>query len=240
MGIQYILQSRNGALSDERTGSCLFYEKTYVLRCRFRIPLRFYNILLRRLSYYIKKGRFFMEKIKQNLGISPLNAKRICVLGMLTALTCVLGMYCTVRIGAGIKISFKFISVFFTSVLFGPLWGGAVCAASDIISYAVNPVAAFMPTITFSEFLYGFTDGLFYHNVTGGRKSMIWRIILCVVLQMIFINIFLTSYFLIPVMGLNYSAMIMMRIPAAAVNCLIRIFTLIFISRYISQKGMTI
>lgn len=179
-----------------------------------------------------------MEKIKKNLGIFSLDARKICLLGMLTALTAVMGMYCTVRVGAGIKISFKFISVFLTSSLFGPIWGGIVCVISDIISYAVNPVAAFMPTITFAEFLYGFTDGIFYYNAKADGKNMIWRIILCVTLEILFINIMLTSYFLIPVMGLDYLSMIMLRLPAAGVNYIIRISVLILMSKYFPLKKL--
>ena len=77
-----------------------------------------------------------MEKMKKLLGVYKLNARKICMLGMLTALTAVLGMYCTIRIGAGIKISFKFVSVFMVASMFGPVWGGVACVISDILAFS--------------------------------------------------------------------------------------------------------
>lgn len=168
-----------------------------------------------------------MEKFKKILGMHRLSVKELCILGMLTALTAVIGMYCTLRIGTGIKISFKFVSVFVLSSMFGPLWGGISCVISDILSYAVNPVAAFLPLITFSEFLYGFSDGLFYYK----KKLSLTRIILCTSVEIIFINLILTSYFLIPVMGLSYAKMIIMRLPSAIITYIIRIALLIPLSR---------
>lgn len=176
-----------------------------------------------------------MEKIKNVFGIYRPNVKKLCVIGMLTALTAALGMYCTIRVGAGIKISFKFVSVYLLASVFGPVWGGLSCVISDILSYAVNPVAAFMPLITFSEFLYGFTDGLFYYGKTDFDKERVIRIILCVTIEIIFINIFLTSYFLIPVMGMGYKELIIMRIPAALINYAVRIGLLIPLSAAVSK-----
>ena len=164
-----------------------------------------------------------MEKFKKILGIYRPDVRKLALIGMLTALTAVIGMYCTLRIGTGIKISFKFISVYVLSSMFGPLWGGLSCVFSDIISYAVNPVAAFLPMITFCEFLYGFTDGLFYYN----KKVSIPKIIICSFFEIIFINIILTSYFLIPVMGLSYIDMIILRLPSALLTLIIRIALLI-------------
>lgn len=178
-----------------------------------------------------KEGRFFMEKFKKVLGIYRPDIRKLALIGMLTALTAVIGMYCTLRIGTGIKISFKFISVFVLSSMFGPLWGGISCVISDILSYAVNPVAGFLPMITFSEFLYGFADGLFYYN----KKISASKIIICSLVEIIFINIILTSYFLIPVMGLPYLDMIILRLPSALITLAIRIALLIPLNLTLSK-----
>jgi len=172
-----------------------------------------------------------MEKLKRIFGIYRPDVRKLCLIGMLTALTAVIGMYCTLRIGTGIKISFKFVSVYILSAMFGPLWGGLSCVVSDILSYAVNPVAAFLPMITFSEFLYGFTDGIFYY----GKKYSILRIILCSFFEIVVINLLLTSYFLIPVMGLPYTEMIVMRLPSAVITLIIRIALLIPLGATLSK-----
>lgn len=172
------------------------------------------------------------------MGLYRPDIKQMCVIGMLIALTVVLGMYCTIRIGAGIKISLKFVSVYILSAFFGPFWGGISCVVSDILAYFVNPVAAFLPQITFSEFLYGFTDGIFYYRRKGFGKNMILRIILCVMIETVFINIFLTSYFLTSVMGLGYKELILMRLPAAFLTMAMKICLLIPLSATVSKMDM--
>lgn len=182
-----------------------------------------------------------MEKIKNlkiKMGLYRPDIKQMCVIGMLIALTVVLGMYCTIRIGTGIKISLKFVSVYILSAFFGPVWGGISCVISDILAYFVNPVAAFLPQITFSEFLYGFTDGIFYYRRKTFGKNMILRIILCVMIETVFINIFLTSYFLTSVMGLGYKELILMRLPAALLTLAVKICLLIPLSATASKMDM--
>ena len=59
--------------------------------------------------------------------------KKLCTVSMLIAVSVVLGAYLTVRIGGGIKITFKFVTVFMSAYLFGPIVGGLVGLLSDII-----------------------------------------------------------------------------------------------------------
>ena len=172
---------------------------------------------------------FFM--IKQFFGIRKLSVRELCTLGMLLALTTILAVFLTVRIGEGIKIPTKFLSISVASMLFGPLYGGLIGALADILTYAVNPVAYFMPQITFVEFLYGFTYGLFLRNLSNSAKGYI-SVVSCVLFQIVFIHILLTSYFLMPVMQLSYPAMLAMRLPAAAVNCALQIIGVCFVVKY--------
>ena len=166
-----------------------------------------------------------------------LNAKDICVLALLIALSVLLAVYGTVRIGAGIKISLKFISVFITAALFGPLWGGAVAALSDVIAFMINPVGGmFLPQITMVEFLYGFTYGLVFYNMGSwhGFKTML-KIVLCVIFQIGLLNLCLTSYFLMPLMKMEFKALVVMRSVSALINMASQLVILAFISKYISS-----
>ena len=166
-----------------------------------------------------------------------LNAKDICVLALLIALSVLLAVYGTVRIGAGIKISLKFIAVFITAALFGPLWGGAVAALSDVIAFMINPVGGmFLPQITMVEFLYGFTYGLVFYNMGSwhGFKTML-KIVLCVIFQIGLLNLCLTSYFLMPLMKMEFKALVVMRSVSALINMASQLVILAFISKYISS-----
>lgn len=124
-----------------------------------------------------------------------LSVRKLCTLGLLTAITVILAIFCTLRIGDTIKIPFKFISVFLTSAIFGPWWGGTVAALGDILNTLIVPVGAFNPFITCVEFLYGFIFGIFFYRHSQKGKGYLLRTVLCVII-MFLIDIFITSFIL--------------------------------------------
>ena len=162
--------------------------------------------------------------------------KDLCALALLIAITVLLGIY-SLRFGSAIKISFKFISVFITAAIFGPFWGGAVGAIADIVAFIVNPVGgAFLPQITMVEFLYGFTYGLFFFNLSSwnGFKTM-FRVIVCVIMQITFLNLWLTTHLLVPIMNMNFDALLVMRAVSGVINMAIQLVTISVMTKYISS-----
>lgn len=61
---------------------------------------------------------------------------------------------------AGIKIDFSGIFTVFPAFLFGPLYGGAVCAAADLLAAVIKPNGAYIPWLTVTAFASGFLCGL--------------------------------------------------------------------------------
>jgi len=169
-------------------------------------------------------------------------AHQLCTLAMLIALAVVLGIYGTFRIGMGIKISTKFIPVFVAGALFGPLWGGLVGALSDVIAFVISPVGGgLIPQITMVEFLYGFTYGLVFFKVGSwsGYKAVM-KIVFVILLHIFVFNLGLTSYFLAPILNMEYRAAIISRTPAALVNMAIQFISLFTLSRYIGVLRKTV
>jgi len=162
--------------------------------------------------------------------------KDLCALALLIAITVLLGIY-SLRFGSAVKISFKFISVFITAAIFGPFWGGAVGAIADIVAFIVNPVGgAFIPQITMVEFLYGFTYGLFFFNLSSwnGFKTM-FRVIVCVIMQITILNLWLTTHLLVPIMNMNFDALLVMRAVSGVINMAIQLVTISVMTKYISS-----
>ncbi len=91
------------------------------------------------------------------------------------------------------RISFGFVPSSLCSMLFGP-WIGAFSAfASDFIGMIVNSKGqAYFPGFGISEALYGLTYGLFLFR----RKKSFVKIILCVLLQSILIDLALGTLWL--------------------------------------------
>ena len=113
-----------------------------------------------------------MKKIFKFPHLSP---RDLCAAAMLMAITAILAIYCTFRIGNTIKIPIKFISVFISAVLFGPWIGGLCGAVGDILNAVLMPVGPFLPQLTCLEFLSGFVFGVFFYNRKTRGVSYILR-----------------------------------------------------------------
>ena len=110
-----------------------------------------------------------------------IRVKDICVLGLLIAITTILAVFGTFRIGEFIKIPIKFISIFITAVLYGPIYGGLVATLGDLLNCLLAPSGAILPQITVIEFLNGFIFGLFFLNNNGTNKNYVSKTVLCTV-----------------------------------------------------------
>ena len=128
--------------------------------------------------------------------LQKLSLKELCAVSMLMAITAILAIYCTFRIGNQIKIPLKFISVFIAGFFFGPWIGGLCGAVGDILNILLVPVGTPLPALTVLEFVSGFIYGaLFYRQKAFGAGYVI-RCTICALLQFS-IDMFLSSAVLI-------------------------------------------
>lgn len=170
---------------------------------------------------------------KKVLGLEKLTVKKLCVLAMLTALTAVLAIYCTFRIGTLIKIPLKFITVFISAALFGPVWGGVVALLGDILNAVLMPVGAFLPQVSAVEFLYGFIFGLFFYKKF--TKDYVRNTVLCA-LVLTLIDLFLMSYLLTGV-GIfpSFTAAVVTRFAASAIKFALYILVCLVLKKYLTS-----
>ena len=147
-----------------------------------------------------------------------LTPKDVATLGLLVAITALLAIFCTVRVGTLVKIPFKFISVFIAAVLFGPIYGGLCGAIGDLLNATLAPVGALLPQLTALEFLSGFAYGIFFLKRDLSSKEYLVRTILCGVVQFL-IDMFLTSAVLTSVGYFpSFVVAFATRLPAGAVK----------------------
>ena len=174
---------------------------------------------------------------KKRLGLEKLNARKLCVLAMLTALTVLLAVYGTFRIGNMIKIPTKFVTVFIAAALYGPIWGGVVAALGDLLNAFLVPVGPWLPQITAVEFLYGFIFGLFFftEHAKTYEKNYLLRTILCA-LTLTFIDIFPMSWILTTVGYFpSVGAAIVLRIYASVIKLALYIVVCLLLKRYLKS-----
>lgn len=166
--------------------------------------------------------------------MKKLTLRQLCILGMLVALTIVFGFFATWRIGASIKISLKFSSVYVAAVLFGPIIGGIVGMASDIASFIANPAAGFIPLITVAEFVIGAVYGLFFKNIEF-TKPHIPRVLICCAFQALIVDMLVKTFAISYSFGTGFGAMLLQRLPAVGINFLIQ-FTVIAVLNIYMEK----
>ena len=96
--------------------------------------------------------------------------KKTATLGILIAITVLLAIYMTFRVGNQIKIPMKFITIFITGALYGPLSAGIVAAISDLLNAFLVPVGPPLLQITLIEFIGGVVFGLFFYKTKNNKR----------------------------------------------------------------------
>ncbi len=156
--------------------------------------------------------------MKQN---QKLTTRRLCVLGMLLAVTVILSVFGTIRVGTVIKIPTKFISVFVAGALFGPWWSAAIGGIGDVLNCTLVPVGPILPLLTLTEALSGALYGIFFF---GERKEKTYfiRVMLCVLSQAI-IDIFLVTLILCHAGYFpNFGVALAIRLPASIIKIILQ------------------
>lgn len=91
----------------------------------------------------LRKGDFFMQKNTKSTKISLFGSLKVMTMAaMLTAMSVVIGIFCKsfLNFGEGLyRITFENLPILLSGIMFGPIVGGVVGAATDIISYLLSP-----------------------------------------------------------------------------------------------------
>lgn len=100
------------------------------------------------------------------------NVRSLAGASMLSALGVVIHAATTVIASLTQMISFAFLTVGVSGLLYGPVVTGCIGAITDILKYLVKPNGGFFPGFTLSEFILGFLFGLFFYQ----RKITLARV----------------------------------------------------------------
>lgn len=161
--------------------------------------------------------------------------RKFCILSLFTAITAILSIYCTLRIGNAIKIPFKFISVFLTAATLGPVCGGIAGAVGDILNVFLAPSGAWLPPLTLVEFLYGFVFGIFFYNKKFSGKGYVIRTFLCITVLFL-IDMFIST-FILKSAGYfpTFTSGFLLRLAAGIIKVLIQGGFILICSKYLKK-----
>ena len=91
--------------------------------------------------------------------------RALCACALMIALSFlfdrILGEYISAGLPNWLALNISFVPIMFAGFLFGPLWGGIVGAAADIIGCVLVPLGPYHPGFTLTNFLVGFAAGVF-------------------------------------------------------------------------------
>ncbi|WP_315114318.1 folate family ECF transporter S component [uncultured Clostridium sp.] len=128
-----------------------------------------------------------------------------------------------------IRISFGFLPLAMTGMLFGPVWGGVAGAVADLLGMAIFPKGAYFPGFTLSTALSGAIYGLFLYK----KSKNLVNITLATAIVVIFVNLGLNSLWLSMITGKGLYALIIPRIIKNLIELPVRVFVI-----YVSWKSI--
>lgn len=136
------------------------------------------------------------------------NVRSLAGASMLSALGVVIHALTTVAASLTQIVSFTFLTVGVSGLLYGPVVTGCIGAITDILKYIVKPNGGFFPGFTLSEFLLGFLFGLFFYQ----RKVTLLRVFAAKLTTTLLINLTLTPLWLSMMYGNAFIVLVSGRI----------------------------
>ena len=149
------------------------------------------------------------------------SVKAIVLLGLMIALNVVLGRL-SIQFTPEVRVSvFGFLPIALAGMLLGPLYGGLVGAAGDVLNYALftHAFGAYFPGYTLTALLSGLWYGLLLH----GKKVTWVRAILCILPVILLGEMGLNSVWTYMLYSKSFWAKLPLRLVTNAIEAPIKI-----------------
>lgn len=151
--------------------------------------------------------------------------------GLLAALNVIINQF-TIFFNQFMRLSFSFLTVGVSGMLYGPFVTGAVGAITDILKFIFHSDGGFyFPGFTFNEFLVGFLYGIILY-----RKPVTMKRVLAARLSVVcIVSLFLTPLWLSLMYGQAFWAVVAGRIVKIIVMLPIETVMLYFVLKKVSE-----
>lgn len=159
--------------------------------------------------------------------------KKIVLSAMLLALLIILSRFVSIKTEI-LVISLSFIPIMMSAIWLGYKYSMLIALLGDFIGAVLFPFGPYFPGFTLSATISGAIYGLFLHN-KGNQledKKLIIRLLLSSILVLLFINIFLTSFWIHILYGKAYVSVMTSRIVTQFVMLPIQVITIYIIEKF--------
>ncbi|EHO51107.1 folate family ECF transporter S component [Lentilactobacillus kisonensis] len=164
-----------------------------------------------------------------SLGFRKLRTLDVVVLGVLMALTLILGRF---TVGTEfLRLSFGFVITAIAGYLYGPLWTSVMAAVGDVIGTLISG-SPYFPGFTVSAILGAAIYGFFFYN-----QAISWkRVIFSQLIIAIFVNAALNTFWLTVLYKTPFFALLPIRTLKEAIMTPIQIAIIYFV---LNSKSFT-
>ncbi|MEM1483383.1 folate family ECF transporter S component [Oscillospiraceae bacterium PP1C4] len=175
-----------------------------------------------------------LKSLPQMIRTSALEVKRIHSLtgaAMLAALNIILHQMFTVIVSLTQIVSFAFVTVGVSGMLYGPVLTGMIGIATDIIKYLLKPNGGYFPGFTLNEFLAGFLHGVFLYK----KQITLSRVFFTRLTVVLIINLCLTPMWLSMMYGKAFIVLVSARILKNLIMLPIGTLLMYFVLKKVSE-----
>ena len=159
------------------------------------------------------------------------NLFTLTCLALLTAMQIILARYLVIPVSESLRFSMSFIPVVIAARRFGIMGGVSVYALGDFLGAIIFPAGgAYFPGFTVTAAVSGLIYGLFL-----SKKGGPVRIVLSVLLSQLICTLLMNSYWLSTLMGSEFSAIFISRIPQALIMSVLQIVFMVLFLEKISK-----
>ncbi|MDF2987177.1 MAG: hypothetical protein K0R50_2687 [Eubacterium sp.] len=153
--------------------------------------------------------------------------RNILLLGLFIAMEVILTRFLSVE-SPIVRISFEFIPIAISAVLFGPVMAGTGAAIADVLGMMIFPKGAFFPGFTLSAFVSGFLYGIFLYK----KKITFMRIFAAVLAVIITCSLVLNTIWLLYLTQNGAYAILTARLLKCAVFLPVQTFMIYCVWKY--------
>ena len=162
-----------------------------------------------------------------------ISVKSLVLLGLMVALNVVLGRL-SIQFTPEVRISvLGFIPIALAGMLMGPLYGGLVGAAGDVLNYVLftHVYGGYFPGYTLTALI----SGLWYGVVLHKKKVSWFRVIVCIVPVIIIGEMGLNSVWTYMLYSKTFWAKLPLRLLTNVIECPIKIALLMGMSQLLER-----
>ena len=139
--------------------------------------------------------------------------KKIILAGLLLSLLIILSRFVSIKTQI-VVISFSFVPIIISAILLGPKYTALIACLGDFLGATLFPFGSYFIGFTIIEAITGLIYGIFLYNKTNEfytGKSLIIRLLLSSIINLVIIGIFITGFMISALYGSAYIVVITSR-----------------------------